>query len=147
MLTEGNNDTCLLSTAAHLVSPDSYDRLADPPMNPDGTPMERFEILEPDGIGGVGCRIEQGSIYLNKQSPVNTSTDVVGNNNPTDPNEYKPTPLSHKSTNPAYIDKVHCLVHSSRLNSSPYLGALDHGRYGPNINQSPPQTSQTPRAG
>ncbi len=66
----------------------SYDRVL--PAGPDGG--LRFEILEGDGIGGVGERLLPGQVYVNKQVPEGDS--------------HRPSPLSYKGSLPSYLDKV-----------------------------------------
>ncbi|KAG8908842.1 DNA-directed RNA polymerase III core subunit ret1 [Tulasnella sp. 403] len=80
----------------------TFDRLADPPKDPNGDPLKNYEVVEPDGLGGPGERIESGDIYINKQVPTDTQGLSV------DPNKisYKNAPMSYKSPIHGYIDKV-----------------------------------------
>ncbi|KAJ1985572.1 DNA-directed RNA polymerase III complex subunit Rpc2 [Dimargaris cristalligena] len=92
----------------------TYDRLADPPadlFNP--SDKERYDILEGDGIAGVGERVLPKQIFINKQSPTSTTLDLntVGGPGAGLPgggvaSTFKPTPMSYKAPEPAYIDKV-----------------------------------------
>ncbi|KAK9728588.1 DNA-directed RNA polymerase III complex subunit Rpc2 [Basidiobolus ranarum] len=85
----------------------TYDRLADPPLDAEGFVPEKFDILEADGICGVGERVNPGQVYINKQTPVNTSMDVgVGTNVGATDGGFKASPMSYKSPAPGYIDKV-----------------------------------------
>ncbi|KAJ1652703.1 DNA-directed RNA polymerase III complex subunit Rpc2 [Dispira simplex] len=89
----------------------TFDRLADPPMG-DLTPNDahRYGILEADGIAGVGERIHPKQIYINKQTPtattvdLNTTSQIPGMAGSV--STYKPTPMTYKAPEPAYIDKV-----------------------------------------
>ncbi|KAG0004534.1 DNA-directed RNA polymerase III core subunit ret1 [Modicella reniformis] len=71
----------------------SYDRLADPPVHP-------------DGIASVGERIKPGQVYINKQMPTNTSSDIGVNSRDPTANAYKNAPMSYKSAMEGYVDKV-----------------------------------------
>jgi DNA-directed RNA polymerase III subunit RPC2 len=80
----------------------TFDRLADPPLDEEGTVLERFDIIEPDGIAGVGECVHQGQVYINKQMPTGTTETI----NTQAAANYKPAPMSHKTPYPAFIDKV-----------------------------------------
>ena len=81
----------------------TYDRLADPPIDPQsGHVNEKYEAIESDGIAGVGCIIRNGMVYVNKQSPVETSNNEMADVDVS----YKPTPLTFKYPAPAAIDQV-----------------------------------------
>jgi DNA-directed RNA polymerase III subunit RPC2 len=96
----------------------TYDRIVaanQDPMAQSGSMPSKFEILDLDGIGGVGERMLSGQIYVNKQVPMASSSATVS----TDPsntagasaplvseNLYKPSPMTYKGTLPSFIDKV-----------------------------------------
>jgi DNA-directed RNA polymerase III subunit RPC2 len=40
--------------------------------------QKRFDVLDVDGIASPGERLEPGKVYINKQTPVNT-TDTLAN--------------------------------------------------------------------
>lgn len=86
----------------------SYDRLADPPVHPDdpNTVQEKYEVLDKDGIASVGERIKPGQVYINKQMPTNTSSDIGVNSRDPTANAYKNAPMSYKSGMEGYVDKV-----------------------------------------
>ncbi|CAO3572516.1 unnamed protein product [Mortierella alpina] len=86
----------------------SYDRLADPPVHPDNPDVvqEKFEVLDKDGIASVGERIKPGQVYINKQMPTNTSSDIGANSRDPTANAYKNAPMSYKSAMEGYVDKV-----------------------------------------
>ncbi|KAJ2192332.1 DNA-directed RNA polymerase III complex subunit Rpc2, partial [Coemansia sp. RSA 530] len=50
----------------------TYDRMTGPPTMPDGTVPKRFQHINDDGIAPPGERLENGLIYLYKQTPVDT---------------------------------------------------------------------------
>lgn len=86
----------------------TYDRLADPPVHPDDPTIvqEKFEVLDKDGIASVGERIKPGQVYINKQMPTNTSSDLGGNSRDPSSSAYKNAPMSYKSAMDGYVDKV-----------------------------------------
>ena len=91
----------------------TYDRLADPPINPDSNePLPKYSILEADGLATVGGILEHGMVYVNKQTPVQTSllTGSIGSDGAkvADPSTitFKPTPLTFKYPANACVDKV-----------------------------------------
>lgn len=67
--------------------------------------LGKFSILEADGISGVGEKLENGTIYVNKQIPVNVYTDML-NLQTTQENTYKPAPLMYRGPSGAIVDKV-----------------------------------------
>ncbi|KAJ9081522.1 DNA-directed RNA polymerase III complex subunit Rpc2 [Entomophthora muscae] len=82
----------------------SFDRLDDPIINETtNAPIDKHRVLDPDGIAGVGQRIEPGQVYLNKSSPqVDTSDPSIN----ASVNSYAPKPMSYKSAAEGYIDKA-----------------------------------------
>ncbi|KAJ3085698.1 DNA-directed RNA polymerase III core subunit ret1 [Quaeritorhiza haematococci] len=56
----------------------TYDRLADPPFDPQtGDVPDKWASLEDDGIAGVGEKVFTGMVIINKQSPTETSPRVA----------------------------------------------------------------------
>lgn len=96
------------ATLLRQYSNGSYDRLADPPVHPDdpNTVQEKYEVLDKDGIASVGERIKPGQVYINKQMPTNTSSDIGVNSRDPTANAYKNAPMSYKSGMEGYVDKV-----------------------------------------
>ncbi|KAH7098892.1 DNA-directed RNA polymerase [Auriculariales sp. MPI-PUGE-AT-0066] len=64
----------------------TYDRLADAP--------KRYDIIQSDGMAGVGERVDPGDVYVNKQTPTNA------NDNRLDPSGGAASPVA------GYIDKI-----------------------------------------
>ncbi|KND03406.1 DNA-directed RNA polymerase III core subunit RET1 [Spizellomyces punctatus DAOM BR117] len=94
----------------------TYDRLADRGEDEHGNVLEKFDILDDDGIAGVGERVYTGQIVINKQSPVETAPRVApateggehGHFMGADPTavQYKSAPTSFKYPGDAVIDQV-----------------------------------------
>jgi DNA-directed RNA polymerase III subunit RPC2 len=63
--------------------------------------QKRYHTLEKDGICGVGERLFNGDIYINKYTPTNKS-EILSSENP----EYKANPILYKSATPSYVDRV-----------------------------------------
>lgn len=83
----------------------TYDRLGDPQKGDNGEVVFKHEILQADGIAGVGERVQSGQVYINKQTPTNASDNSVAMGQPL-ANSYKATPGTYKSGEAGYIDKV-----------------------------------------
>ncbi|KAL3907879.1 MAG: hypothetical protein SGILL_008694, partial [Bacillariaceae sp.] len=96
----------------------SQDRSLGPP-NPndfaDGKEDKRyarFRAVDNDGICTVGEKIENGSVMVNKESPVNTTTNIgnadLGFTNA--PNaaalQFKPSSMMYRGSAPCHVDKV-----------------------------------------
>ncbi|KAJ1019959.1 hypothetical protein NDA16_004240 [Ustilago loliicola] len=90
----------------------THDRLADAPVDEStGKRQKRYDILEADGIAGVGERVEQGDVYVNKQTPVNANDNssaaiMIGASNAAASVAYKSAPLSYKPPVSGYVDQV-----------------------------------------
>jgi DNA-directed RNA polymerase III subunit RPC2 len=91
----------------------TYDRLVNAPVDPQsGTIPEKFSALEADGIAGVGDRLKPGMVYINKQTPTDTSPRVHSSEETTardaDPSAipYKSTPMTFKYPEPAHVHNV-----------------------------------------
>jgi DNA-directed RNA polymerase III subunit RPC2 len=82
----------------------SFDRLADAPVDENGTVQKKYDIIQLDGLAGVGERVDPGDIYVNKQTPTNANDNTFTGQAATVP--YKNTPMSYKSPLAGYIDKV-----------------------------------------
>ena len=85
----------------------SHDRIGDIPRDADGNIPSRYAILEEDGLPGVGQKVSDGQVYVNKQTPVtaNESNDTGLISGQTVV-AYKPAPTSYKQKTPSYIDQV-----------------------------------------
>lgn len=95
------------STVLRKYPNGSHDRLADAPLDENGKKQKRYEILQADGIAGVGERVDQGDVYVNKQTPINandTSTAALSQNAAAV--QYKSAPISYKPPVFGYIDQV-----------------------------------------
>ncbi|KAJ2079782.1 DNA-directed RNA polymerase III complex subunit Rpc2 [Coemansia sp. RSA 988] len=95
------------STLVRKYPNGTHDRLTAPPLLPDGTVPERYKFVDDDGLAPPGTRLENGQVYMYKQTPVDTS----GNPDSTTieaPREtqYRMTPMSFKFPDPGYVDKV-----------------------------------------
>lgn len=95
----------------------TYDRLADRAMDAFGNVLEPYDILDDDGIAGVGEIVRKDSIVINKQSPIETTPRVapMGEGNEgaqyvggADPGSvsYKANPMKFKYPGEAVIDQV-----------------------------------------
>lgn len=81
-----------------------FDRLADAPVDETGTKQKKFDIIQADGLAGVGERVDPGDVYINKQTPSNAA-DNTFTGQPSSV-QYKNTPMSYKSPVAGYIDKM-----------------------------------------
>jgi DNA-directed RNA polymerase III subunit RPC2 len=68
--------------------------------------LEKYSELDPDGFAFVGSKLESGKVIVNKRSPTNITGEV-----PAGGQDLKPTPITYKSPEPGYVDKI--LVTSS----------------------------------
>jgi len=66
--------------------------------------QKRYDIIQSDGLAGVGERVDPGDIYVNKQSPTNASDNSFTGQAASVP--YKNTPMTYKSPVAGHIDKV-----------------------------------------
>lgn len=82
----------------------TFDRLADAPIDENGVVQKRYDIIQSDGLAGVGERVDPGDIYVNKQSPTNASDNSFTGQAASVP--YKNTPMTYKSPVAGHIDKV-----------------------------------------
>ncbi|KAG8743238.1 DNA-directed RNA polymerase III core subunit ret1 [Ceratobasidium sp. 414] len=80
---------------------------ADAPREPDGSVLKRYDIIQSDGIAGVGERVDPGDVYVNKQSPINANDNTFNTGQGAAAStSYRNTPMSYKSPIPGYVDKV-----------------------------------------
>ncbi|KAJ2934552.1 hypothetical protein H1R20_g2527, partial [Candolleomyces eurysporus] len=82
----------------------TFDRLADAPLDENGQIAKRYDIIQPDGLPGVGERVDPGDVYVNKQTPTNASDNTFTGQAASVP--YKNAPLSYKSPVSGMVDKV-----------------------------------------
>ena len=81
-----------------------FDRLADAPLDEHGQIAKKYDIIQLDGLAGVGERVDPGDVYVNKQSPSNATDNTFTGQAASVP--YKNTPLTYKSPVAGNIDKV-----------------------------------------
>jgi len=81
-----------------------FDRLADAPLDETGQISKKYDIIQHDGLAGVGERVDPGDVYVNKQSPSNATDNTFTGQAASVP--YKNAPLTYKSPVSGYIDKV-----------------------------------------
>ncbi|KAF4634353.1 hypothetical protein G7Y89_g3753 [Cudoniella acicularis] len=84
----------------------SADRIGDRVMDEKfpGKPIKKHAILGTDGLAMVGEQINSGEVYLNKETPLNTTSTGIGSDYGT--NEHKPAPMTYRLPDPSYIDKI-----------------------------------------
>jgi DNA-directed RNA polymerase III subunit RPC2 len=82
----------------------SYDRLADAPLDENGQIQKKFDIIQLDGLAGVGERVDPGDVYVNKQTPSNANDNSFSG--PAASAPYKNAPMTYKSPVAGHIDKV-----------------------------------------
>eukprot|EP00590_Aulacoseira_subarctica_P012306 CAMPEP_0172419888 /NCGR_PEP_ID=MMETSP1064-20121228/6276_1 /TAXON_ID=202472 /ORGANISM="Aulacoseira subarctica , Strain CCAP 1002/5" /LENGTH=1336 /DNA_ID=CAMNT_0013159575 /DNA_START=27 /DNA_END=4037 /DNA_ORIENTATION=+ len=73
----------------------------------------KFKAIDKDGICLVGELLDNGSLMVNKESPSDTSTTMggvefglQGGGMAQSQVEYKPSPMTYRSSAPSYVDKV-----------------------------------------
>jgi DNA-directed RNA polymerase III subunit RPC2 len=69
-------------------------------------PIFQHEVLGPDGLAEVGCRIETGQTYINKAVPVNAAEDLITNRDGAASDSYRNHAMVYKAPEQSYIDKV-----------------------------------------
>ena len=82
----------------------SYDRLADAPLDENGQIQKKYDIIQLDGLAGVGERVDPGDVYVNKQTPSNANDNSFSG--PAASAPYKNAPMTYKSPVAGHIDKV-----------------------------------------
>eukprot|EP00180_Rhodochaete_pulchella_P000804 Plantae.Rhodophyta-Rhodochaete_pulchella.ctg16369.p1 GENE.Plantae.Rhodophyta-Rhodochaete_pulchella.ctg16369~~Plantae.Rhodophyta-Rhodochaete_pulchella.ctg16369.p1 ORF type:complete len:982 (-),score=155.38 Plantae.Rhodophyta-Rhodochaete_pulchella.ctg16369:106-2802(-) len=81
----------------------TMDRIVPPNIPKDDTrAMARLESLDSDGIAGVGEKLRNGTVFVNKEAPM----DTVATPSARDVAYYRPTPLVFKGPAEAVVDKV-----------------------------------------
>ena len=81
-----------------------FDRLADAPLDENGQTQKKYDIIQADGLAGVGERVDPGDVYINKQTPSNANDNTFTGQAATVP--YKNAPMTYKSPVAGHIDKV-----------------------------------------
>ncbi|EOD48580.1 putative dna-directed rna polymerase iii polypeptide protein [Neofusicoccum parvum UCRNP2] len=96
------------STTLKSYANGSQDRITGPERNADGTTVNprHKKVGESDGIAEVGMLLEKDDVYLNKFVPVQTNPVGLEEGRRKPPQEFRPTPMSYKLPDPAYVDKV-----------------------------------------
>ncbi|KAJ2006955.1 DNA-directed RNA polymerase III complex subunit Rpc2 [Coemansia thaxteri] len=86
----------------------TYDRVVGPPMQADGKIQDRFAHIDDDGMAAPGTRLENGWVYLHRQSPVDGGNDINAGTSAAgaDGVEYRSTPMTFKYPDHGYVDKV-----------------------------------------
>ncbi|KAI1266238.1 RNA polymerase Rpb2 [Xylariaceae sp. FL1019] len=67
--------------------------------------VEKYHALSKDGLADVGMLVNSGHVLIKKETPSDTVTMNIGGQRPVT-QEFRETPISFKSADPAYIDKV-----------------------------------------
>lgn len=93
-----------LPLATKSLTQPSFDRLADAPLDETGQVVKKYDIIQIDGLAGVGERVDPGDVYVNKQTPTNATDNTFTGQAASVP--YKNAPLTYKSPVAGYIDKV-----------------------------------------
>ena len=69
-----------------------------------GQVHKKYDIIQPDGLAGVGERVDPGDVYINKQTPANANDNsFTGQASAV---SYKNSAMTYKSPIPGNIDKV-----------------------------------------
>jgi DNA-directed RNA polymerase beta subunit len=70
--------------------------------------FQKYSKLDQDGVCRVGEKLEPMQIMINKQTPINTTTESAPSTTP-DGGTHKPSPLSYKAPGGhfVHVDKVH----------------------------------------
>jgi hypothetical protein len=66
--------------------------------------QKKYDIVQLDGLAGVGERVDPGDVYINKQTPTNANDNAFTGQAAAVP--YKNSPLTYKSPVAGNIDKV-----------------------------------------
>ncbi|OCB85858.1 beta and beta-prime subunits of DNA dependent RNA-polymerase [Sanghuangporus baumii] len=82
----------------------TFDRLADAPLDEKGQVQRKYDIIQSDGLAGVGERVDPGDVYVNKQTPANANDNTFTGQ--AAGVAYKNAPMTYKSPVPGNIDKV-----------------------------------------
>ncbi|XP_076040363.1 RNA polymerase III subunit RpIII128 isoform X1 [Oratosquilla oratoria] len=68
-------------------------------------PIWKHEVIESDGIAGVGAPVKPRQVLVNKQMPTVTQFSYTREEGPREV-EYKDTPVGHKGPGTMYVEKV-----------------------------------------
>ena len=86
----------------------TYDRILGPLVDSESKePIYKHRALDNDGICGVGCKVDNRMVMVNKSMPTITRdplSDPTAQINPQA--EYKETPIGYKGPIPSYIENV-----------------------------------------
>ncbi|KAI8324481.1 DNA-directed RNA polymerase III subunit RPC2 [Martensiomyces pterosporus] len=95
------------STILRKYANGTHDRIVPPPVDAKGRVPERFKPLDDDGLAAPGTELNNGDIFLHKQSPVDGGNDINAGAAGSSGNvEYKSVPMSFKYPDHGYVDKV-----------------------------------------
>lgn len=89
------------SSASYLPR---FDRLADAPTDEEGNVQKKYDIVQLDGLAGVGERVDPGDVYVNKQTPTNANDNTFTGQAASVP--YKNAPMTYKSPVAGHVDKI-----------------------------------------
>ena len=73
-------------------------------MDENGQVQRKYDIIQADGLAGVGERVDPGDVYVNKQTPANANDNTFTGQ--AAGVAYKNAPMTYKSPVPGNIDKV-----------------------------------------
>jgi len=73
-------------------------------LDENGRVQKKYDIIQMDGLAGVGERLDPGDVYINKQTPTNANDNSFTGQAAAVP--YKNTPMTYKSPIAGYVDKV-----------------------------------------
>ncbi|EIM84273.1 beta and beta-prime subunits of DNA dependent RNA-polymerase [Stereum hirsutum FP-91666 SS1] len=82
----------------------TFDRLADAPTDEEGNVQKKYDIVQLDGLAGVGERVDPGDVYVNKQTPTNANDNTFTGQAASVP--YKNAPMTYKSPVAGHVDKI-----------------------------------------
>merc|ERR1719334_2983401 len=85
----------------------TYDRILGPLLDP-GTkkPIYKHSILDGDGICGVGCKVDNRMVMVNKSMPTVTRDPLGEQPGGVPVTEYRETPVPYKAPMASYIENV-----------------------------------------
>ena len=120
----------------------TFDRLVDAQVDPvTGNKIFKHNILDADGLAGVGERVYSGQVLVNKQTPIETSVRATAGSSVGEVSniEFKSTPITYKYPGDGVIDRIlittneedqtllKCMVRQTRR---PELGDKFSSRHG-----------------
>lgn len=92
------------TTAVKKYPNQTYDRIVPPPDEGDRA-VKRHDKLDEDGICMPGEELAPGDVFINKQTPTNTS-DTLVNTEVMPDSAFKASPQIYKGPVPCIVDKV-----------------------------------------